>query len=152
MKSAAARILRPLKARGKRSKEPAGNSSKSVGPLADGWSRAPKPSAQPFFARRCARGKREQSWWLSRLPPSPIHDLRALVREGGFVPSMCASALRRSQQNHSRRTMKRFAPLAAFFGLVILSYSFSVAQDAFRGVTNLHGTYGTTGSYEAPTR
>jgi hypothetical protein len=35
-------ILRPLKARGKRSKEPAGNSSKSVGPLADGWSRGSK--------------------------------------------------------------------------------------------------------------
>jgi hypothetical protein len=48
--------------------------------------------------------------------------------------------------------MKRFAPLAAFFGLVLLSYSLSVAQDAFRGVTNLHGTYGTTGGYQAPTR
>ena len=45
--------------------------------------------------------------------------------------------------------MKRFAPLAAFFGLVLLSYSFSVAQDAFRGVTNLHGTYGNTGGYQA---
>jgi hypothetical protein len=48
--------------------------------------------------------------------------------------------------------MKRFAPLAAFFGLVLLSYSLSVAQDAFRGVTNLHGTYGTTRGYQAPTR
>ena len=48
--------------------------------------------------------------------------------------------------------MKCFAPLAAFFGLVLLSYSFSVAQDAFRGVTNLHGTYGTTGGYQAHTR
>src|SRR3954471_5205335 len=86
-KFAAACILRPLKARGKRSKEPAGNSSKSVGPLADGWSRAPKPSTQPFFPRRCARGKREQSWWL-KPTTSPIHDLRA---RKSFV-SPCAPA------------------------------------------------------------
>jgi hypothetical protein len=42
--------------------------------------------------------------------------------------------------------MKRTLALAlvAFLGFGVLSYARSVAQDALHGVTNLHGSYGTT--------
>ena len=42
--------------------------------------------------------------------------------------------------------------LATFLGLGLLSTSLSVAQDAYGGITNWRGGYGSTGGYQAYTR
>ena len=51
--------------------------------------------------------------------------------------------------------MKRYLTLAvaAFLGLGLLSTSFAAfAQDAYGGVTNSRGGYGSSGGYQAYTR
>jgi hypothetical protein len=51
--------------------------------------------------------------------------------------------------------MKRFfaLALATFLGLGLLSTSFAAfAQDAYGGITNSRGGYGSTGGYQAYTR
>jgi hypothetical protein len=51
--------------------------------------------------------------------------------------------------------MKRFLTmaLAAFLGLGLLSTSFAAfAQDAYGGITNWRGGYGSSGGYQAYTR
>jgi hypothetical protein len=42
--------------------------------------------------------------------------------------------------------------LAALMGLGLLSMSLAQAQDAYGGITNGRGSYGSTGGYQAYTR
>jgi hypothetical protein len=60
-----------------------------------------------------------------------------------------------SRQNLRRRIMKRYLALAlaALLGLGLLSTSFAAfTQDAYGGIINSRGGYGSTGGYQAYTR
>ncbi|HVI80432.1 MAG TPA: hypothetical protein VM715_20215 [Candidatus Acidoferrum sp.] len=78
---------------------------------------------------------------LSYSPASP---------QASFLPR----ALAHRRESHPSLTKRFFAlALATFLGLGLLSTSFAAfAQDAYGGITNWRGGYGSTGGYQAYTR